>query len=40
MAGTAFFFVTLAALVTAKCAARVAINSGDFDGLLRPSQID
>ncbi len=40
MAGTAFFFATLAALVAAKCAARIAINSGDFDGLPQPSQID
>ena len=40
MAGTAIFFTTLAALVAAKCAARVAINAGDFDGLPRPPQID
>ena len=40
MAGTASFFATLAALVAAKCAARIAINAGDFDGLPRPSQID
>ncbi len=40
MAGTAFFFSTLAALVAAKCAARIAINAGDFDGLPRPTQID
>jgi hypothetical protein len=40
MAGTAIFSVTLAALVAAKCAARVAINSGYFDGLPRPSQMD
>ena len=40
MPETAFFFVTLAALVATKCAARIAINSGDFDGLLRPSQLD
>ncbi len=40
MAGTAFFFATLAALVAAKCAARIAINAGDFDGLPRPTQID
>ena len=40
MAGTAFFFVTLASFVTAKCAARIAINAGDFDGLPQPSQID
>ena len=39
MAGTAFL-VTLAALVAAKCAARIAINSGDFDGLPRPSPLD
>ena len=40
MAGTAFFFTTLAALVAVKCAARIAINSGDFHGLPRPTQID
>jgi hypothetical protein len=40
MAGTAIFTVTLAALVAAKCAARIAINSGHFDGLPRPSQLD
>ena len=40
MAATAFFFITLAALVAAKCAARIAINSGHFDGLPRPSQLD
>ena len=40
MVGTAFFFATLAALVAAKCGARIAIDSGDFDGLPRPSQLD
>ncbi len=40
MAGTAFFFVTLAALVAAKCAACIALNSGRFDDLPRPTQID
>ena len=40
MAGTAVFFVTLAALVAAKCAARIAVGKGRFDGLPRPSQID
>ena len=40
MAGTAFFFDTLAAIVAAKCDARITINAGDFDGLPRPSQID
>jgi hypothetical protein len=40
MAGTAVFFATLAALVAAKCAARIAINAGDFDGLPQPTQID
>ena len=40
MAGTAIFTVTLAALVTAKCAARRAIKFGHFDGLSRPSQLD
>ena len=39
MSGTAFL-VTLAALVAAKCAARIAINSSHFDGLPRPSQLD
>jgi hypothetical protein len=39
MPGTAFV-ITLAALVAAKCAARIAINAGDFDGLPRPSQLD
>jgi len=40
MAGTAFFFVTLAALVAAKCATRIGVNAGQFDGLPRPSQLD
>jgi hypothetical protein len=40
MAGTAFFFAALAALVAVKCAARIAINAGDFDGLPLPTQID
>ena len=40
MAGTAFFFTTLAALVAVKCAARIAINAGQFDGLPQPSQLD
>ncbi len=40
MAGTAFFFATLAALVAAKCAVRIAVNSGRFDGLPQPSQLD
>ena len=40
MAGTAFFFATLAALVAAKCAARIAIDAGQFEGLPRPSQLD
>jgi len=40
MPATAFFFVTVAALVAAKCAARIAIDSGHFDGLPRPSQLD
>jgi hypothetical protein len=39
MPGTAFV-ITLAALVAAKCAARIAINSSRFDGLPRPSQLD
>jgi hypothetical protein len=40
MAGTTFFFATLAALVAAKCAARVAVDKGRFEGLPRPTQID
>ena len=40
MAGTAVFFATVAALVAAKCAARIAINAGDFDGLPPPTQLD
>ena len=40
MAGTAVFFATLAALVAAKCAARIAVDAGDFDGLPRPTQLD
>jgi hypothetical protein len=40
MAGTAFFFVTLAALVAVKCATRVGVNASRFDGLPRPYRID
>ena len=40
MAGTAFFFATLAALVATKCVARIAVDAGHFDGLPRPSQLD
>ena len=40
MAGTAFFFATLAALVAVKCATRIGVNSSRFDGLPRPTQID
>ena len=40
MPGTAVFFATLAALAAAKCAARIAIGAGDFDGLPRPTQLD
>ena len=40
MARTAFFLGGLAALVAAKCAARIAVDASDFDGLPRPSQID
>ena len=40
MSATAFFFVTLAALVAAKCAARIAVDKGRFDALPRPTQID
>ena len=40
MPGTAFFFTALAALVAAKCAARIAIDAGGFEGLPRPSRLD
>lgn len=40
MTGTAFFFGALAALVAAKCAARVVVDRGRFDGLPRPTEID
>jgi hypothetical protein len=40
MAGTAFFTVILAALVAVKGATRIGVDSGRFDGLPRPSQID
>ena len=40
MPGTAVFFATLASLVAAKCAARIAVDRGGFDGLPLPSQID
>jgi len=40
MAGTAIFFVILAALVAAKCTALAAIDPGRLDGLPQPSQID
>ena len=40
MVGTTVFFATLAALVAAKCAARIAVNAGDFNGLPRPTQLD
>ncbi len=39
MAGTAFL-VTVAALVAVTVAARLGVNSGGFDGLPRPSQVD
>ena len=39
MAGTAFL-VTLAALVAVKCATRIGVNSGRFDGLPQPGQLD
>ncbi len=39
MAGTAFL-VTLAALVAVKCATRIGVNSGHFDGLPQPGQLD
>ena len=39
MAGTAFL-VTLAALVAVKCAARIGVGIGRFEGLPRPTQID
>ncbi len=40
MAGTAFLFATLAALLAAKGFALVAVDKGRFDRLPRPSQID
>ncbi len=40
MAGTAFFFTALAALVAVKCATRIGVNAGDFDGLPQPGQLD
>ncbi len=40
MAGAAFFFAILAALVAAKCAALIAVDGGRFGGLPRPSQVD
>ena len=40
MAGTAFFFAALATLVAVKCAARIAVDRGRFDGLPRPTRID
>ena len=40
MAGTVFFFATLAALVAVKCATRIGVNSGDFGGLPQPGQLD
>ena len=40
MAATAFFFATLAALVAVKCAARISVDAGHFEGLPRPTQID
>ena len=40
MAGTAFFFVTLAAFVAAKGFALTAVGKGRFDGLPRPTRID
>ncbi|CAA9288904.1 MAG: hypothetical protein AVDCRST_MAG08-4466 [uncultured Acetobacteraceae bacterium] len=38
MAGRGFL-VTLAAFVAVKCATRIGVNSGRFDGLPRPTQI-
>jgi len=38
--GTAFFFVTLAALVAVKSAARIAVNSGRSGDLPQSSQVD
>ena len=40
MAGTAFFFATLAALVAVKGFALIAVDKGLFDGLPWPTQID
>jgi hypothetical protein len=39
MAGTAFLLI-VAALAAVTVAARVGVNSGRFDGLPHPSQID
>jgi len=39
MTGTAFL-TTLAALVAAKCAARITVDGDQFDGLPRPTQAD
>jgi hypothetical protein len=39
MTGAAFFFVVLAALVAAKCAALIAVDGGRFGGLPRPSRV-
>jgi len=39
MPGTAFV-ITLAVLVAAKCAARIAVNSGRFGDLPQSSQVD
>jgi hypothetical protein len=38
--GTTFFFVTLAALVAVKSAARIAVNSGRFGDLPQSTQVD
>jgi len=40
MAGAASFFVILAALVAAKCAACIGVNAGRFGDLPHPSRID
>ncbi len=38
--GTIFFFGSLVALLAINCAARIAIDACDFDGLPQPIQID
>ncbi|WP_281177133.1 hypothetical protein [Belnapia moabensis] len=40
MIETTLFFTGLAALLAIKCAVRIAVDAGDFDGLPQASQID